>query len=63
LGFPNIIEIQKTDFTKNSMCIAMETIPGGSWGKIKIFKSFSEMVQDFNRRQGQKLKEEESPSN
>ncbi|MFW9879414.1 MAG: hypothetical protein ACFFG0_40575 [Candidatus Thorarchaeota archaeon] len=63
MGLPNIIEKQKTDFTKNSMGIAMETIPGGSWGKIKIFKSFSEMVQDINRRQGEKLKEDESSGN
>lgn len=63
MGFPNIIEIQKTDFTKNPIGIAMETIPGGSWGKIKIYKSFSEMAQDLNKRQRQKVKEEEPPSN
>lgn len=63
LGFPIIIENQKTDFTRNTMGVAMETIPGGSWGKIRIYKSFSEMIQDFNRRQEQKLKEDESPSN
>lgn len=62
-GFPIIIENQKTDFKRNPIGVAMETIPGGSWGKIEISKSFSEMVQDFNRRQDPKLKEDESPSN
>ena len=63
LGFPIIIENQKTDFTRNPIGVAMETILGGSWGKVEIFKSFSEMVQDLNRKKDLKLKEGESSSN
>lgn len=63
MGFPNIIETQETDFTKNLIGIVMETIPGGSWGKVKLFKSFSEMVQNARSKQEQQKKEDNLPNN
>ena len=53
MGLPVIIENEDADFSSNIMGIAMEDILGGSWGKIKLYKSFSEMVLDFNRKKNQ----------
>lgn len=44
-----IIENQDTDFSSNIMGIAMEDIPGGSWGRFKLYKSFSELVHHINK--------------
>ena len=49
MELPFIIKNQDADFIPNPIGIATEAIPGGSWGKIKLFKSFSDMVQHNNR--------------
>lgn len=47
MNLPIIIEDQKKDFNKLTMGIAAESFT--SWGKIKLFKSFSEMVKFTER--------------
>ena len=49
MELPIIIENQDTDFSSNIIGIALEYIPGGSWGRFKLYKSFSEMVHHINK--------------
>ncbi len=49
MDLPYIIENQNTDFASNTIGRAMENIPGGSWGKVKLYNSFLEMAQDTKR--------------
>ena len=45
------------------MGIAMETIPGGSWGKVQLFKSFSEMVKHLSSKMGKNSQNGETSNN
>ena len=50
MKLPKIIEDSETDYIKNPVGISLELIKAGSWGKIKLFNSFSEMRKSSKKQ-------------
>jgi len=50
MGEPVLIKDISTDMLINSIGRAIEDIPGGSYGRIKIFKSFIELLQNIDSK-------------